>query len=532
MVKRCIGIDISSSCLHAVQVSRTGEHFHIEKVFSIQTRRSSDSPPDILRSLTSKYGFDRRADIAISMPNDAVFFRNLETDLASLEQIPGLSKWEPKREKEHMQNQSVLEHNFPIEPDEIIAQVCSYRQLSEDRYSVLVTAAKRASLHERLNILAGAKMHPKLVEAAIFAVHSTIAVNHPEIMSGTAIIAYWDESYLTLAVTQNDNILIVRNIPVIFRSDNNKRSKIRVVRRDRNQRYRGIRTVRNGLENNDSFQEQVAELLSREVQITWRKVFGSEIEQDTKVYLIAGDSISIGLEAAIEENLHCQTTIVDPHAKVQGSAEYNGDAAICLAEGLALSVLAPEKTKSINFLEADTANVKPTLDLKREFVICAILVAAIVIVSLLGLFVRLSHSERKYAHIKNEITEVFQAALPEEKNIVSPLAQLEQKLQSLREDYRLFAPFSPTDLRPLEVLRSITVNTPSQGNVKIDDLLITTESVRLTGNSESFESVYKWQQRLQKAPQFSTVDVHNIGRDKTGRVNFTISLLLATWEQK
>lgn len=511
MVKRCIGIDIGSSCLRAVQVSRTGEHFNIEKVFSIQTRRDSDSPPEILRSLTSKYGFDRRADVAISMPNDAVFYRNLETDVTGLEQICGLSKRDPKREKESAtggQTQSVLEHNFPIEPDEIVAQVCSYRQPSGDKYSVLVAAVKRASLHERMNILAEAKMYPNLVEATIFAVHSAITVNHPEIMTGQAIIAYVDESYLTLAVLENNSILLVRNIPIVSCSDNNV----------------------------DSAQEQIAEIaevLSREVEITWQKVFDRAIQEDTKIYLVSRDNVSNDLEATIAESLPCQTSIVDSYAKVECSAQGDGDTEISLAKGLALRVLVPERTAGINFRQADTANVKPTLDRKKEFITCAILVAAIAVVSLLGLFVRLSYLERKYAHIKNEITQVFQAALPQEKNIVSPLSQLEQELQSLRKDYRLFAPFSPTDSRPLEVLRSITVSTPSQGNVKIDDLLITTESVRLNGTCDSFESVYQWQRLLQKIPGFALVDVQYAQKEpKSGAVHFTIVVSSVISEQK
>ncbi len=505
MVKRCIGIDIGSSCLRAVQVSRTGEHLNIEKVFSIQTRRDSDSPPEILRSLTSKYGFDRRADVAISMSNDAVFYRNLETDVTGLEQICGLSKRDPKREKEHLQSQSVLEHNFPIEPDEIVAQVCSYRQPSGDKYSVLVAAVKRASLHERMNILAEAKMHPNLVEAAIFAVHSAITVNHPEIMTGQAIIAYIDESYLTLAVTENNSILIVRNIPIVSCSDHNS----------------------------DSAQEQISDVLSREVEITWQKVFGGAIQKDTKIYLVSRDDVSNDLEATIEENLPCQTTVVDSYEKVECSAQGDGDTEISLAKGLALRVLVPDRTAGINFREADTANVKPTLDRKKELMTCAILLAAIAVVSLLGIFVRLSYLERKYAHVKNEITQVFQAALPEEKNIVSPLAQLEQELQSLREDYRLFAPLAPTDSRPLDVLRSITLNTPSQGNVKIDDLLITTESVRLNGTCESFESVYQWQHLLQEIPGFALVDVQDVQKEpKSGAVHFTIVVSSVIPEQK
>jgi Tfp pilus assembly PilM family ATPase/Tfp pilus assembly protein PilN len=505
MVKRCIGIDIGSSCLRAVQVSRTGEHFNIEKVFSIQTRRDSDSPPEILRSLTSKYGFDRRADVAVSMPNDAVFYRNLETDVTGLEQICGLSKGDPKREKEHLQTQSVLEHNFPIEPEEIVAQVCSYRQPSGDKYSVLVAAVKRASLHERMNILAEAKIHPNLVEAAIFAVHSAVAVNHPEIMTGQAIIAYIDESYLTLAVLENNSILLVRNIPIVSCSDNSV----------------------------DFAQEQIAEVLSRELEITWQKVFGGAIQEDTKIYLVSKGNVSKDLEATIAESLPCQTTVVDSYEKVECSAQGDGDTEISLAKGLALRVLAPDRTAGINFRQADTANVKPTLDRKKELITCAILMAAIAVVSLLGLFVRLSYLERKYAHIKNEISQVFQAALPEEKNIVSPLSQLEQELQSLRKDYRLFAPLAPTDSRPLDVLRSITLNTPSQGNVKIDDLLITTESVRLNGTCDSFESVYQWQRLLQKIPGFALVDVQDVQKEpKSGAVHFTIVVSSVIPEQK
>ncbi len=490
MVKRCIGIDIGSSYLCAVQLSQTDQQFCIEKVFCEKIRRSTDLPSDILKALISQQGFDRRADIAISLPNDAVFFRNLETDSTGAEQMQGLSRF-------------ALEHNFPIQPDEIIAKECSHRQLPDEKYSVLIAAAARTSLRERLNLFTRARMHPKLAEAAIFAVHSTIAANHPEVGGGIAIIAYIDESYLTLAVIQDNNILIVRNIPILSRSQDNI----------------------------DVADEQLAELLSREVEITWRKVFGTEIEQGCKIYLAATDRSCDALKAIVEENLNCQIAVVDPYAKVKNLSEHKNDPAICIAEGLALRLLAPEKTTGINFLEADNSNIKPTLDLKKEFVICAILAGAIAIVSLGGLFMRLSHLETKYARIKNEIREVFQHTLPEETNIVSPVAQLEQKLNVLRKDYRLFASFGPTSLSPLEVLHRITVDTPQQENVKMDNIFITDESVRLSGSSDSFESVYQWQQLLREIPEFTTVDVQDAQREsESGAVHFTI--LISSSEQK
>jgi Tfp pilus assembly protein PilN len=482
MLKPCIGIDIGSSYLCAVQIVRTAGEFCIEKLLCTQIRRSTDSPADILRLLCSRYGFDRRADVAVSMPHDAVFFRNLKTDSVGLEQI---------REK----NWSALEHNFPVEPEEIVAQAYSYHPLPDGEHSVLTAVTARESLHERLSIFTEAKIHPNLIESPIFAVHSTVALNHPEIMTGRAIIAYIDECYLTLTVTSDDSVLVVRNIPIIAGSDSNI----------------------------DSVQEQIAELLSREAQVTWRKVFGAGIEQDTKIYIVTAGKISDYLVGLIEENLHCQPTIVDCCKKIKSLTEHKVDSSICVAEGLALRVLAPEQTKGVNFLEADNSHTEPALDLKKELGVCASLISAIAVFLLVGLFMRLSRLEAHYLRLKNETTEIFRTALPEEKNIVSPLVQLEQKLESFKKDSRLFASLSPTHLAPLDVLHRISTSTPSRANVKVDDILIADHTVRVNGTCDSFEAVYQWQRLLEEVPGFEFVDVKDIQKQpKSGIVNFTM----------
>jgi hypothetical protein len=308
-----------------------------------------------------------------------------------------------------------------------------------------------------------------------------------------------------LAVTQNNSILIVRNFPVVYSSDNDT----------------------------DSVERQVANVLSREAGITWRKLFGTEIEQDTKIYLVTGNDNSTGLKDAIEESLHCRTTIVNPYARVLLKNLFRPGANISVAEGLALRTLAPEHTTGIDFLEADNANTKSTLNLKRELIICVTFVAAIAVVLLIGLFMRLSNLEANYAQVKSEIRESFRHILPEEKNIVNPLAQLDQKLQSLRKDYSLFGSISGADIGPLDVLYAITTSTPPEININLEDMLITTESVRLTATAKSFESAYNWQRRLQGAPQFSTVDIRDIQREPEGeRVHFTVLVSFATKEQK
>jgi len=491
MVKRCIGIDIGSSCICAVQVMRTDEGFCVEKVLGTQIRRSTDSPGEVLRLLFNQHGFDRRAEVAISMPHDAVFFRNLETDSEGLEQI---------REG----NWSALEHNFPVGAEKIVAQVYSYNPTPDGKYSVLTAVSTRQSLHERLSIFTEAKMHPGLAEAAIFAVHSTVAVNHPEIMAGQAIIAYIDGCYLTLAIIRDNDVVLVRSIPVITESEDD------------------IKSV----------QKQMANVISREAQITWQKVFGNDIEQNTKIYLISTGQISDYMVLKIGKKLRSETTVVDCYAMVEDMSRHMVDTQVCVAEGLALRLLAPEKTKGINFLEAGKADAAPVLNLRKEFVFCATLIGLIAVFLLVGLFTRLSHLEAAYARIKNETTEIFQATLPDEKNIVNPLVQLEQKIESFR-DSRLFASLSDSGLSPLDALYKISTNSPLRENIKIDDILIAADTVRINGTCDSFEPVYQWQQLLQEDPAFTFVDVKYIEKQsKSGVVHFTMLLSLSTQEPK
>lgn len=490
MAKRCIGIDVGSSSLCAVQVLRTGKTFCIEKIFEAQSRPNADSVPDTLRTLVGEHGFDRRAAVAISMPKDAVFFRRMETDSVGLEHM---------RESDY----SSLDYNFPVEADSIVAQPCSCHQTTDRQYSVLTAAVARESLYQTREVLREARMSPDLVGAKIFAVHSTITLNHPEVRTGTAIIVHLAESCLTLAVTENNEILVVRHFPIVSGSESNGRP----------------------------VEDQLTEVILREASVTWRKLFETDIAPDTRVYLVAPSADVAALKGVLEEDLHCRAIVVNPCERVLLKQADRPEADISVAEGLALRTLAPEYTSGVNFLEADGANVKSAVSHKRELMICAILVVAIAAVSLIGLFVRASQLEADYARLKDEINESFRTVLPQEKNIVNPLAQLDQRLQSLKKDYALFG--SVSGAGPLEILNAITTNTPAEMNISFDEMLITTESVRLTGTTQSFETVYKWQRLLQDAPQFSIVDVvGNPQRESDSElIRFTVLASFAAREQ-
>jgi hypothetical protein len=543
MVKRCIGIDIGTGCLRAVQVVGTPEGFRIEKVFSTATRRASDSMPDILRCLFGSDGFDKHAEVAVSMPHDAIFFRNIQTDSSGLDQL-------------HRCDPDALANSFPIPPEDIVAQVCSSYELSEEKYSVLIAAVNRASFDEFRQALAKAHIRYHLVETPVFGMLCALEANHPQLTASRSAVVYLDGACLTLAVVAQNDVLMVRSIPIALPSQGD------------------ADFVRNAL----------AETIFSEVQITWQKAFGAAIDTDAEVFLLSDPENQGLIKSLIESRLNCRVTIAEPLACVEpeggwqastitspdrkggdihtntglypgvpkgqaprasGGAYASGLWELSVAVGLALRILSPGSITGINFLDADKGAEAPPINIKKELATYSVLAGAFIVLLVVGLFVRLSRLESAYADVKGRIHDTFTAALPDEKNIVSPLAQMEQKLASFRKASQLNGSFGPPPrqgpqglrdpraMSPLQILRTISLVSPSQASLEVDNLLIAGDSARIVGTCDSFESVYQWQRSLQAVPGFAQVEVKDVQRrTDSGLAQFTILISFQRQEPK
>ena len=167
MAKRCIGIDIGSSYLRAVQAANIDGRILIEKIFIAKTRRSVDSLPQILTKLTQSEGFDRKAPVAIAAPQNQVFFRNVQLSKTDLDHI--LS-----------QDTSPLKRNFPLEPDKIVTEVYDTENTTDNTDSVLAAAVTRENLENRTGLLKKSQFKIELIDAPVFAIHATVNINYPE----------------------------------------------------------------------------------------------------------------------------------------------------------------------------------------------------------------------------------------------------------------------------------------------------------------------------------------------------------------
>ncbi|MCU0913391.1 MAG: hypothetical protein MUC88_02375 [Planctomycetes bacterium] len=483
MPKRCIGIDIGRTHVCAAQVLRTADGFRLEKAFAMQTRRSTDSLSAILHALTSRHGFDRRAAVAVSLPQHAFFFADLETDAKGLERI-------------RAGDLTALHDRFPIPADDLVAQICAVLPMEKGSHSMLIAATSRQSLSESVQSLSQGRIKPVCLDTPIAALQATLTVNHPEAGKGLAVVVYVDEATLSLAVLHEGTLLQVRNIP-IFSAD----------RQD-------VHT----------FARQTADIVAQEIEITWKRLFGNDPDAGLRLFLFAGPPAKAALASALEDKTAGQVIPVDPWARVARS-ETNPDLPLSVAAGLALRVLQPRAAEHTDFLSAYQARTKPGRRLTRELGICGGLAAAAALIWGVGLFVQLSALEADYARLKKQTEEVFRQAVPEETVIVDPAAQLRQRLAACRQECELLTGLHSRRSAPLEILYALGARIPATGDLQLQDVLIAANSVRIMGTCDSFTTLTEWQRLLGTIPGLRVVDAPSTKNDaQSGRVQFTISL--------
>jgi hypothetical protein len=484
MVKRSIGIDIGRHHIRAVQIARTAGGLQVEKSFGLQTRRSTDSPAQALRSLTSEHGFDRRAEVVVSLPHHGVFFADTQIDTTALGKL-------------RAGETALVKDSFPLEAADTLVQICSVRPPAGGKCSILAAATSRQLVERELRLLEEAKIRPTAIDTPIGAVQLAVATNHPEVLKGTALILCADEQTASLAVTQDGSLLLVRTIPTTTHRESNP----------------------------DASTRQLVDLLRSEIQITWRRLFGTETDAKLQVFLVAAPRVASSLAAAIEEETDYRVTALDAYARLGKEDEGQAGFCIAVAEGLALRVFAADRGERPDFLAAYRSRVRPAVNARRELAVCAVLCASIVLVWTFGLFLRLSRLESQRADVETQIEQIFRRTLPDEKNIVDPAAQLKQKLDAIRAEYTMSDLGGPAGASPLDILHALATHPPAQSDLMLDDMLIMGDSVRLTGSCKSFVAFSEWQHSLEEIPGFKIVEVPNPRKDaSTGKVHFSLSL--------
>ncbi|HDZ90659.1 MAG TPA: hypothetical protein ENH37_08275 [Deltaproteobacteria bacterium] len=189
---------------------------------------------------------------------------------------------------------------------------------------------------------------------------------------------------------------------------------------------------------------------------------------------------------------------------------------------LALALRDNRRDGGFNFRRGEFERTKGYLGLKRAWPGMAVFLFLILALLTADMLVDYHNLKKEYASLTRQITSIFRETLPEVTRIVDPVQQLRVKIQELRRSTSL-RPEAGTDKRVLGLLKEISRLIPNSLSVRIDRMVIDTETMRMRGKTEAFNQVDQVKNSLEASGRFNRVVISSANLDRKGKgVSFEI----------
>lgn len=166
----------------------------------------------------------------------------------------------------------------------------------------------------------------------------------------------------------------------------------------------------------------------------------------------------------------------------------------------------------------------------------SLLAAAVLLVLVIGSFgasAWLSYAElsRQVAGLQKQMNQVFRQTFPGNEPLVDVPLQMQQKIDTLRNQAGHFGLTAQGS--PLQVLKSISEEVPSELELNIRELSYAPDGVRLNGHTGSFDAVNQIARSLKQSPLFTDAKISDakMSLDNT-RVDFNLTLTFPTEVQR
>jgi len=191
---------------------------------------------------------------------------------------------------------------------------------------------------------------------------------------------------------------------------------------------------------------------------------------------------------------------------------------------LALALREPRKAPGFNFRKDEFELTRHHSRLKREFKKAGVF--AFILVILLGGYVGVDYValEKRTRELDRKITAVFRKTFPETQRIRAPLQQMKVKVNELK-NASVPIPGMNAGTPVLLLLKDISERVPAASDVRVIRMVIDPETVRISGRTDTFNTVDTVKNGLEPSPYFESVSISSANLDRSGKqVQFEIKL--------
>lgn len=196
------------------------------------------------------------------------------------------------------------------------------------------------------------------------------------------------------------------------------------------------------------------------------------------------------------------------------------DNALCLA------LCETEGIQCINFSKNRSRAVKYWTEYKSSFLTTSLLFVFVMLLLYGGLYFETHSLDKKISAIKGQINTVFKQTFPGVTRIVDPLQQMRVKVKDAAKD-AAHGQIIGGRMKVEDILNHLSISLPKKTDVDFTRMVVGSDSVTLSGATDTFNTVDDMKSRLDKVEPFKKVTISSANMDKSGkRVRFKLKIQL------
>ena len=192
---------------------------------------------------------------------------------------------------------------------------------------------------------------------------------------------------------------------------------------------------------------------------------------------------------------------------------------------LSLAVREIKKGHGFNLLKGEFAGKKNFLKAIKELRKAGIFIIAILMFLMLDFGADYYFLKKRYEAVEQRCAEVFSRIFPDMKNVKYPVLQMRQKIDELKKSAAILPGDINKEQKVLDLINDISQRVPKTSDVDVTNMVIDTETVRISGETDTFNTVDSLKSEMKSSGYFNDITINSAKLDRTGkRVDFEIKL--------
>jgi len=472
MSRKVLGIDIRKESVSAVLVKTSLRESRIDTHAYIPIPDSEEDPDSIktaLEALTTEID-PVGCDCVVSISADHFSYRILKVPFKDAKKIRMVLPFE-------------LEPTVPFPIDDLVVDFITLESDRQgDQTDLIAVAVPKSELNPYIETLAGIKIDPEMV--TISGLPSALCLASQADPGQDQLFLEINKAISTLFIVGDGRIKLLRSFPTPVAEDTRAGALGAFVRRT---------LAAYGELSRSEFQPL-------DIVMTGSGLNGANFDKDVaRVLDLPTNRLNI-----IER---LNIPIDNEDVRLWEPA--------LMDSALSLAMMEIQGIGGLNFHKAQFAAKKIFVRHKKDWIKTGILTATLILLLVFNVITESCTLNKQLEGYDQQIRNIFKTTFPKEK-IVEPFQQMQIKVQEAKKKAVIQSTAGP-HIRRIDILNAISRSIPETITVDITRMVISPDTVLISGNTDTFNSVDDIQSKLEQIDFFKKVMISSTNKDRSGK---------------